>query len=80
MARKSSTINKSRVREEIACLKQVLTCLETEVARLDPTHNERHKMRLQSILGAALIKDIQDAADKVGSAFRACRSIKRETL
>lgn len=80
MARRSSTINKTRIREDISTLKTALACLEVEVARLDPTHNERHRLRLQSILGAGIVCDLRTATEKLESAFRACRSIKKEAI
>jgi hypothetical protein len=80
MARRSSTINKTRVREEIAILKQRLAELEMEVARLDVVHNPHHKMRLQSILGAGIILDIQQATKELNKGFRGVRSITRREI
>ena len=78
MARRSSTINKTRIREDITKLKTVLASLENEVAQLHPGHNMRHQMRLQSILGAGILCDLRTATEKLESAFRSCRSIKME--
>lgn len=77
MARRSATINKTRIREEIATLKAAVSCFETEVARLDVLHNPNHKMRLQSILGAGIILDIRAATDKLTTGLRGVRSITR---
>jgi len=77
MARRSSTINKTRIREEIAGVRAALAVLETEVARLDVVNNPVHKMRLQSILGAGIVVDIQNATKELTSGLRGVRSINR---
>jgi hypothetical protein len=77
MARRSSTINKTRVREEIATIKSALSVLDIEVAHLDTNNNENHKLRLQSILGAGIILDIQNARKELEAALRGVRSITR---
>ena len=80
MARRSSTINKTRLREEIAKLRIALSVFEMEVSRLDVLHNPNHKMRLQSILGASIVLDIESAVTNVNTGLRGVRSItKRET-
>jgi hypothetical protein len=79
MARKSHTINKARLKEDIATLKTAVAVLELEVTLLNPGENERHKMRLQSILGASVVMGIAEALGSVESAFKACRTIKKET-
>ncbi len=77
MARRSSTINKTRIREEIAGVRATLAVLEVEVARLDVVHNPVHKMRLQSILGAGIVVDIQTATKQLNAALRGVKSINR---
>ena len=77
MARRSSTINKTRIREEIAGVRAALAVLETEVARLDVVNNPVHKMRLQSILGAGIVVDIQNATKELNAALRGVSSINR---
>lgn len=76
--RRSSTINKARLEEDIKLIRSAVTCLATEVSTLNPGDNLRQKMRLQSILGASIIVDLREATEKVESAFRGVRSIKKE--
>ena len=78
MARKSHTINKTRLREMSDTLKTAVAVLDLEILTLDPINNERHRMRLQSILGASVVVQVREATEKVESAFKALRSIKKE--
>jgi hypothetical protein len=69
-------ITKTRALERVRCIRLASACLIKEVDALQPASNERHRRRMQSIMGAGFLREMQEAQDKIERATRMLRSIK----
>ena len=70
-------ITKTRVLEGVRRVRAAALLVSAEADLLNPGDNPRHAMRMQSIVGAAIIADLQRAQDLIENAHRMLGNITK---
>lgn len=71
-------ITKTRVLENSRRVRAAAHVLSIEIDQLNPASVPNHAMRMQSILGAAILNDLRDAQALIENATRMVRGIRRQ--